>query len=72
MNCNNCNESFDEDKGIVIKHEGRIAAAICPTCCRDVRVGKVVLRRGDLGGFAYDQWSPMEQMRGGLTSKRAG
>jgi len=35
-------------------------------------VGKIVLRRGDVGGFAYDQWSPMEQMRGGLTSKRAG
>lgn len=72
MNCNNCGEAFDPDTGLVAKHDGRLAAAVCATCLQGVRVGKIVLRRGDVGGFTYEQWSPMEQMRGGLSSKRAG
>lgn len=72
--CNNCNGEFNplEDDGVVTTQRGRQIAAICADCAQGVRVGKIVLRRGDVGGFSYDQWSPMEMMGGGLTSKKAG
>jgi hypothetical protein len=71
--CDNCASTFDPSKdGLQVKHRGGIAASICEGCCSGVRVGKVVLRRGDVGGFTYEQWSPMETMASGLSSKRAG
>lgn len=71
--CDNCASEFDPAvDGLVMTEKGRVAASICGGCCSNVRVGKIVLRRGDVGGFSYEQWSPMEMMGGGLTSKRAG
>lgn len=69
--CDNCASEFDATKeGIQVMQAGRALASVCGTCCAGVRVGKIVLRRGDVGGFSYDQWSPMEMMGGGLTTKR--
>jgi hypothetical protein len=71
--CDNCATDFDPaTEGLQTTHKGRVASSVCEGCCANVRVGKLVLRRGDVGGFAYEQWSPMEMMGGGLTSKRAG
>ena len=71
--CDNCASEFDPSKdGLQTTQAGRLVASVCGTCCAQVRVGKIVLRRGDVGGFSYEQWSPMEMMGGGLTSKKAG
>lgn len=71
--CDNCASDFDPSKdGLVTTQAGRVVASVCGTCCGSVRVGKIVLRRRDVGGFSYEQWSPMEMMGGGLASKRAG
>lgn len=71
--CDNCTSEFDPSKeGLQASQVGHVIASVCGGCCGNVRVGKIVLRRGDVGGFSYEQWSPMEMMGGGLTSKRAG
>lgn len=72
--CNNCNESFDPaTEGLVTTAKTVDVAAICGACCKDVRVAKLVLRKPDVGTFAYEQWSPMEMATSGLVSnKRAG
>lgn len=69
--CSNCGAGFNplDNDGIVTTQRGRQVAAVCGGCVQGVRVGKIVLRRGDVGGLTYDQWSPMEMMGGGLTSK---
>jgi hypothetical protein len=70
--CDNCSSEFDPSTaGLQTTQAGRVIASVCDTCCGNVRVGKIVLRRADVGDFAYEQWSPMEMMRGGLTSKKA-
>lgn len=72
-NCNNCGDAFDAAKeGLVASSKGVVAAAVCGNCCKNVRVGKIVLRKADVGGFTYEQWSPMEMTTSGLSSKRAG
>jgi hypothetical protein len=63
--CSNCNDSFDDSKdGLVVTGKGKHVAAICGACCADVRVGKIVVRRPDHGGYVYDQWLPTEVMGG--------
>ena len=78
----NSGTSTSRWSSIITKRRTRLASAsvtanAASLPCRlthemNVRVGKIVLRRGDVGGFSYEQWSPMEMMGGGLTSKRAG
>lgn len=60
--CNNCGDSFDEDKaGLVTTERGNPVAAVCGRCCTDVRVGKIVVRQSrSRSGYAYDQWQPTE------------
>jgi hypothetical protein len=71
--CDNCTTEFNPStEGLQTTHNGRVAASICGICCGSVRVGKIALRRGDVGNFTYEQWSPVEMMSGGLTSKKAG
>jgi len=71
--CDNCASEFNAaTEGLLTTQAGRPVASVCGTCCGNVRVGKIVLRRGNIGGFSYEQWAPMEMMGGGLTSKKAG
>lgn len=71
--CNNCEEEFDPGQaGLVVRQRGAEIAAVCGACSDGVKVGRITLRRGDVGAFAYDQWSPIEMATGGLSSRRAG
>jgi hypothetical protein len=38
----------------------------------NARLVKLVLRRGDIGGFAYEQFSVIETVGGMTTAKRVG
>jgi hypothetical protein len=59
--CSNCSEPFDDAKdGLILTARARTIAAVCGACCADVRVGKIVIRRPDVGSFAYEQWLPTE------------
>lgn len=61
--CSNCGDSFDDAKsGLVTTGAGRPVAAVCGECCRNVCVGKIVVRRVRPSGFAYEQWSPTEMV----------
>lgn len=61
--CSNCSSSFDETKsGLVTTGAGRTVAAVCSECCRDVCVGKIVVRRTGANTFVYEQWSPTEMV----------
>jgi hypothetical protein len=63
--CSNCSEPFDDAKdGLVLTGRGRTVATVCGGCCADVRVGKIVVRRLDVGRFAYEQWLPTEVVGG--------
>jgi hypothetical protein len=69
--CNNCNADFDPAKeGLVTTHKGKAASCICEGCLTGSRVVKVVLRRGDVGNFGYEQFATLEALAGGLTSPR--
>jgi hypothetical protein len=69
--CSNCNASFDgTQEGLVASAQGKVATAICDACMTNGRLIKLVLRRGDIGGFTYEQFSVIETV-GGM-SKRAG
>lgn len=72
--CNNCGETFNSaTDGLVVTSKAVDVAVICGTCCKDVRVAKLVLKKPDVGAFAYEQWSPMEMATSGLVSnKRVG
>jgi hypothetical protein len=60
-NCDNCQVPFDPDKeGLVTRERGRLASGICAACIKDVTLLKIVLRRKDVGGFAYEQYAPLE------------
>lgn len=62
--CDNCKTEFDPDKeGLVASSKGRPACAICDACMEGARLIKLVLRRGDLGGFLYEQYSVIESAR---------
>lgn len=74
-NCSNCGDPFTvETEGLVVTNAGKPVAGICGDCCKDVRVGKIVVRKPDVGTFVYEQWSPMEMTTSGLSTagKRAG
>jgi hypothetical protein len=66
--CSNCATDFDDDKnGVVVTqktgHTRHLCAAICEACMEGGRLIKVVLRRGDVGGYDYEQFSVIEAMR---------
>lgn len=70
--CSNCNASFDADQeGLVVHNKHTVATAICDACMTNGRLIKLVIRRGDIGGFTYEQFSVIETV-GGMSSKRAG
>lgn len=61
INCDNCQAVFDPDKeGLVVTEKQHVASEICGTCLSDATLIKLVLRRGQLGGFAYEQYVPLE------------
>ncbi len=65
--CSNCSDSFDDSKdGLVVTSRSKPVAAVCGLCCVDVRVGKIVVRRSDGGGFIYEQWLPAEMVGGAV------
>ena len=71
--CSNCNASFDADKeGVVVTAKNKTATAICDACMTNARLIKLVLRRGDIGSFAYEQFSVIETVGGMSSAKRAG
>jgi hypothetical protein len=62
--CDNCKAEFDPaQEGLVTTAKGRPACAICEGCMTGARLIKVVLRRGDVGSFAYEQYSVIESAR---------
>lgn len=63
--CSNCSDAFDDTKdGLVLTGGDKFVAAVCGSCCADVRAGKIVVRRPTTGGFAYEQWLPTEVVGG--------
>lgn len=74
LKCNNCNESFvPEAEGLVLTTRGKTVSAVCGACCQDVRVGKLVIKKPEVGTFVYEQWQPVEMATSGLSStKRVG
>lgn len=71
MACSNCNTDFDSTKsGLLVEQKGTIVAAVCDGCLEGSRVIKLVLRRGDVGNFGYEQFATLEALSGGLTSPR--
>lgn len=69
--CNNCNAEFNSDnEGIVTIAKEIVACAICDTCMTNARLVKLVLRRGDIGSFAYEQFSVIETVGGMSSTKR--
>lgn len=71
MACSNCSTDFDSTKeGIVTTQKGALIASICGSCLDGSRVVKLVLRRGDVGNFGYEQFATLEALSGGLTSPR--
>ena len=73
MACSNCSADFDSTKeGLLVTQKLAIVTSICGACLEGGRIVKLVLRRGDVGNFTYEQYSTLEMMGGGLTSpKRA-
>jgi hypothetical protein len=62
--CDNCAAAFDPaNQGLVATTSGRQAAAVCGPCLADASLIKLVLRRGQLGGFAYEQYVPLEMRK---------
>ena len=71
MACSNCSADFDSTKeGIVTTQKGVTISSVCGGCLEGSRVVKLVLRRGDIGNFNYDQFATLEALSGGLTSPR--
>jgi hypothetical protein len=62
--CDNCKTEFDASKeGVVTTSRGRHAAAICGGCCDGARTVKLVLKKRDVGGFAYEQFQAIEMAK---------
>lgn len=62
--CDNCKTGFDPaTEGFVTTARGRHAAAVCGACTAGARKVKLVLARGDLGGFSYDQYAAIEMAK---------
>jgi hypothetical protein len=69
--CNNCNSSFDsEAQGLLLTARGKAVTAICGPCCKDVRVGKIVIKKAEIGGFAHEEWQPVEMTTSGLSTNK--
>jgi len=59
--CNNCENSFDSNnEGLVTMHKATVAAAVCGDCMRGSTLVKMVLRRGDIGSWQYEQFQTLE------------
>lgn len=70
--CENCQTSFNAaENGLVVTQKGVTVTGICGSCMSGSRLVKLVLRRGDIGTFSYEQFSIIETV-GGMSSKRAG
>ena len=62
--CDNCRTEFDPAKtGILVTERGRTATSVCGDCCAGVRKAKIILNRGDLGGFNYEQYVAIEMIK---------
>jgi hypothetical protein len=62
--CGNCTQDFDPAKGgITATAKGRVVAGVCGDCLEDATKIKLVLSRGEVGGFAYEQYSRLETQR---------
>ena len=60
-NCDNCQAAFNPDEeGLVATERGHSVAEICGSCLKNATLIKLVLRHGQLGGFAYEQYQPLE------------
>lgn len=71
--CDNCSSEFDSTKGgLVTTSHGHLACAICDTCMTGARLIKLVLRRGNLGDFFYEQYSAIEMVKSPRTAKAVG
>lgn len=71
MACSNCGVDFDSTKGgLLVTQKTAIVTSVCDDCLEGSRVVKVVLRRGDVGSFGYDQFATLEALSGGLTTPR--
>lgn len=63
-NCSNCNTPFDSDQeGVLVTSKKQMTTAICDACMSGARLVKLVLRRGDIGTFTYEQFSVIETVK---------
>jgi hypothetical protein len=64
--CNNCQNHFEPDEEGLVVRQGRvnIAATVCGACLDNVQVMKLVLRQRGLGNFTYEQYQPIEMIKG--------
>lgn len=59
--CGNCMQDFDPSKGgVTAVAKGKVAAGVCGDCLGNATKFKLVLSRGEVGGFSYDQYSCLE------------
>jgi hypothetical protein len=71
--CSNCSSEFNgANEGLVVSSQILPISAICETCLTGARVIKLVLRKGDIGGWKYEQYTAIETSGGLNSSKRAG
>jgi hypothetical protein len=71
--CSNCAAEFSADhEGVVTIAREQVVCAICDVCLTGARVIKLVLRKGDIGGWKYEQYTAIETSGGLNSSKRAG
>ena len=62
--CDNCQHEFDgATEGLVATSRGRFASAVCEGCLSGATLIKLVLRRGALGGYTYQQYSAIEMAK---------
>jgi hypothetical protein len=71
--CSNCASEFNgANEGVVVSSQVLPISAICDTCLTGARVIKLVLRKGDIGGWKYEQYTAIETSGGLNSSKRVG
>jgi thymidine kinase len=69
--CSNCKAEFNgANEGVVVSSKILPVTAICDACMTNARLIKLVLRRGDIGSFTYEQFSVIETVGGMSSAKR--
>lgn len=69
MTCSNCSAQFVG--GLQLTQDGKVVAAVCPSCLDGTLMVKISVRRPTVNApFEYDQYSAPEVERKAVSSKR--